>query len=314
MASYLSELSDALAATVETAGKSVVRVEGRRRLAASGFVWRDDGVIVTANHVAKRDAGLRVGLPGGETLDAIVLGRDPSTDLAVLKVEAASLVSVEHDEEPSVGQLVLALGRPGQTIQATLGIVSAQSKEPWRTSMGGQIDRYLQTDVVMYPGFSGGPLVSSSGRILGLNSSALVRGVSIAVPTTTLDNVVDNILAHGSVQRGYLGVSTQPARLPGSAAEELGQETGLLIVAVEAESPAEEAGLVLGDTIVSLDDHRVRQHDDLMGMLSGNRIGSKLPLRILRGGQVQTLAIRIGTRTKRRRSRREDQDESIQSR
>lgn len=296
MSTLLTELSDALAAAVEAGGKSVVRVEGRRRLAASGFVWREDGVIVTANHVARRPNGVRVGLPDGKIVEATVAGRDPSTDIAVLKVEASTLPPVETDDDLKVGQLVLALGRPGQSTQATLGIVSALSKDPWRTAMGGHVDRYLQTDVVMYPGFSGGPLVSSEGRVLGLNSSALVRGVSIAIPVTSLGNIVDTLLAHGSVQRGYLGVSTQAARLPDGAAKIVGQETGLLVVAVEADTPAEEAGLVLGDTIIGLDGERVRQHDDLLNLLSSDRIGRKVPVRVLRGGEDQTFTITIGAR------------------
>lgn len=296
MASTLSQLSDALADAVESAASAVIRVEGRRRLAASGIVWREDGIIITANHVAKRDSGMRVGLPGGELLEANLVGRDPSTDLAVLRIERTGLPTLELDDEPRVGQLVLALGRPGKSIQATLGIVSARSKESWRTAMGGQIDGYLQTDVVMYPGFSGGPLISANGHLLGLNSSALVRGVSVAVPTSTLNSVVETLLAHGSVRRAFLGVSTQPARLPGNAVETLAQETGLLVVAVEPDSPAEEAGLVLGDTIVSLDGEAVRQHDDLLALLSADRINRKVPMGILRAGQVQSVNVTPGTR------------------
>lgn len=305
MSTLLSELSNALAGAVEKAGRSVVRVEGRRRLAASGFVWRDEGVIVTANHVVRRSEGVLVALPDGKALDAAVVGRDPSTDIAVLKVEETELTPVEIDDDPKVGQLVLALGRPGQSTQATLGIVSALSRDPWRTAMGGQVDRYLQTDVVMYPGFSGGPLVNSEGKVLALNSSALVRGVSVAVPVTTLGSIVNMLLTHGSVQRGFLGVSTQAARLPSAAAESLGQESGLLVVAVEADSPAEEAGLVLGDTIVAMDGERVRQHDDLLRLLSGDRIGRKVPLRLLRGGEERTLTVTVGAREQQERPRRE---------
>lgn len=296
MASTLSQLSNALADAVDGAANAVVRVEGRRRLAASGIAWREDGIIITANHVAKRNSGIRVGLPGGESMEATLVGRDPSTDLAVLRIERTGLPTLALNHEPRVGQLVLALGRPGKLIQATLGIVSARSKDSWRTAMGGQIDGYLQTDVVMYPGFSGGPLVSANGQLLGLNSSALVRGVSVAVPTSTLGSVVETLLAHGSVRRAFLGVSTQPARLPEDAAVTLGQETGLLVVAVEPDSPAEEAGLLLGDTIVSLDGQAVRQHDDLLALLSAERIGQKMPVGILRAGQVQTVNVTPGTR------------------
>lgn len=296
MASVLADLSEALAQIVDSAGSGLVRVESRRRLPATGLVWAADGVIVTANHVVKKDGGIRVGLPDGQAVKAEVIGRDPSTDLAVLKAEATSLSPTERGgQDLHVGHLVLALGRPGRTVQATLGIVSALG-DGWRTGLGGDIDRYLQTDVVMYPGFSGGPLVDAHGRVLGLNTSALMRGVSLTVPVATLERVASTLLAHGRMRRGYLGVSTQPARLPQAVATELDQETGLLIVNVEPESPADKGGLVLGDTIVGLDGVQVRHHDDLLSLLSGDRVGQKTPMQIVRGGEVRTLNVTIGER------------------
>jgi len=296
MANVLTNLSEALAQTVESVGPSIVRVEGRRRMAASGIVWSEDGLVVTANHVLKHDTNLVVGLLDGSRSNAELVGRDPSTDLAVIKVEASGLTAAPRSPAESdlqVGHLVLALGRPGRTVQATLGIVSALG-DSWRTGAGGQIDRYLQTDVVMYPGFSGGPLVSAQGEVIALNTSALLRGVSLAIPVATLDRVAGTLLAHGRMRRGYLGVSTQPVRLPEAAQEELDQETGLLIVSVEADSPASQAGLVMGDAIVGLDDEIVRHHDDLLGLLSGERVGNKVPVRIVRGGEVRTLNVTIG--------------------
>lgn len=291
--SVLAELSDTLAQTVADSSPAVVRVEGRRRLPASGFVWASDGLIVTANHVLRRDEGIQVGLADGRTVTASVVGRDPSTDLAVLRAEAGDLAPAKRAEDVKVGHLVLALGRPGRTAQATLGIVSALG-ESWRTPMGGKIDRYLQTDVVMYPGFSGGPLVSATGQIIGLNSSALMRGVSVTVPAATIARVTDSLLAHGRVRQGYLGVSTQPVRLPEALKAELSQDTGLLIANVEPDSPADQGGLVLGDTIVGLDGQPVRHHDDLLALLSGGRVGTKVPVQIVRGGQVQTVNVTIG--------------------
>ncbi len=292
--SALQELSDSLAQAVETAGSAVVRVEGRRRLPATGIVWGADGVIVTANHVVKADE-VSIGLPDGGSMKAAVAGRDPSTDLAVLRAEANGLQPAKRTEELAVGHLVLALGRPGKTVQATLGIVSALG-DSWRTPMGGQIDRYLQTDVVMYPGFSGGPLVSSGGVVLGLNSSGLARGVSLAVPVSTLESTVETLLAHGRMRRGYLGVSTQSARLPASLKEQLNQETGLLVVNVEPDSPADKGGLVLGDTIVGLDGSAVRHHDDLLALLTGDRVDKKVPVSIVRGGEFQSVNVKIGVR------------------
>ena len=296
MAELLAQLSDSLAGTVEAAGPGVVRVEGRRRLPATGIVWSAEGVIVTANHVVKRDEKITIGLADGERTTAKVAGRDPSTDLAVLKADISDLAPAERAAgDLHVGHLVLALGRPGHTVQATLGIVSALG-DSWRTRMGGQIDRYLQTDVVMYPGFSGGPLVGAGGQVIGLNTSALARGVSLTVPLATVERVANTLLAHGRMQRGYLGVSTQPARLPAAIKEEAGQETGLLIVNVETDSPADKSGLVLGDTIIGLSGSAVRQHDDLLALLTGDVVGQKTPVQIVRGGELRTVNVTVGQR------------------
>ncbi|MCB0054565.1 MAG: trypsin-like peptidase domain-containing protein, partial [Caldilinea sp.] len=203
MSDILKSVSEAMAGLAESAGQSVVRVEGRNRLPASGVVYAADGIIVTSHHVVERDDKLRVGLPTGETVDAELVGRDPGTDLAVLRVAATGLTPAAWVDagDLRVGNLILALGRPGQSVQATLGIVSALGGA-WRTGGGGEIDRYLQTDVVMYPGFSGGPLTTADGRFGGINSSALARGVSVTIPAATVARVVATILAHGRMPRG----------------------------------------------------------------------------------------------------------------
>ena len=297
MTNVFAELSDALANIVATAGAGVVRVEGRQRIPATGIVWSADGLIVTAHHVVSRDDNIQIGLPDGRTVAAALVGRDPSTDTAVLRAEATGLTPLaeSNKQELGVGNLVLALGRPGKTVQATLGIVSALG-DSWRTRMGGQIDRYLQTDVVMYPGFSGGPLVDAHGRLAGMNTSALLGGVSLAIPTATLARVADALVSDGRMKRGYLGVSTQRVKLPNDLREQLGQKSGLLIVSAEPDSPASAAGLTLGDTIVTLDGEKVRDHDDLLALLSGDRVGTAVPVGIIRGGQVQQMQITIGER------------------
>jgi S1-C subfamily serine protease len=297
MGAFLSDLSSALAGTVQAASKSVVRVEGRRRLAASGIIWSADGIIVTADHVVRRDDGIGIGLPDGQKANAEVVGRDPTIDLAVLRVSVAELegAQVGLSDKLQVGHLVLALGRPGQGIQATLGIVSALG-EAWRTPAGGQLDRYLQTDVLMYPGFSGGPLVDASGRVLGMNTSAVLRGISLAIPGSDIESTVQALLDHGKVRRGFLGAALQPVRLPGQLAQETGQQTGLLVLSVTPDGPADQAGLVLGDTVVALDGNAVRHLDELMALLSSDIVGTAVPVRIVRGGQVQEISVVIGER------------------
>ncbi|MCC6606031.1 MAG: trypsin-like peptidase domain-containing protein [Anaerolineae bacterium] len=297
MSNVLTELSAALATAVSQSDSSIVRVEGRRRLGATGIVW-GDGLILTANHVVSRDDGLKIGLPNGEQASASLVGRDPSTDLALLKTDASGLtpLSESNKQELGVGNLVLALGRPGRTVQATLGIVSALG-DGWRTQLGGQIDRYLQTDVVMYPGFSGGPLVDAAGQLIGLNTSALGRGVSLTIPTPTLARVADALQAHGRVQRGYLGVSTQRVHLPDNLKAELNQKRGLLIVSVESDSPAAQAGLTLGDTLVNFAGSPVQSHDDLLALLAGDVVGTAVSAQFVRGGQVHTTDITVVARS-----------------
>ncbi|MCZ6875274.1 MAG: trypsin-like peptidase domain-containing protein [bacterium] len=300
MEDVLRGVSEALAASVEATSPGVVRVAARRRLAATGIVWSSDGVIVTAHHVVEQDDAIGVGLPNGQTTTATLVGRDPTTDLAVLRTEVTDLtppVWAESDGHSwRVGQMVLALGRPAQSVQATLGIVSAVG-EDWRTPAGGLIDFYLQTDVVMYPGFSGGPLVDASGHVVGLNTSALLRHVSLTVPVSTLRRVVSMLLTDGRVRRGFLGVSTQQVRLPESLAQQLDQETGLLLIAVEPDSPAEQGGFLLGDTLVSLDGTAVCQHDDLLALTGPERIGTTVSIRMIRSGQLQEQQVTIGERT-----------------
>lgn len=302
MASVLQDFSDALALTVEKTGPAVVRVEARRRLPATGIVWSAAGVIVTAHHVVEQDDHVGIGLHDGRTLSARLLGRDPTTDVAVLQAQIGQgqlPLTVPTWADPAdlrVGHLALALGRPGQRVLATFGIISALG-EGWRTPAGGEVDHYLQSDVVMYPGFSGGPLVDAAGHIIGMNTSAMLRGVSLTIPAPTLRRVVETILSHGHVRRGYLGVSAQAARLPALLAQQLQQESGLLLGSVEADGPADKAGLFMGDTLISLDNQPVRHLDDLMALLTGERVGRPLPARIVRGGQVQTLDVVIGERS-----------------
>jgi S1-C subfamily serine protease len=292
----LEQMSDALTSLVQTVQQSVVRVEARRRLPATGIVWAADGVLVTAHHVIEQEDSIKVGLPDGRTVDATLIGRDPTTDVAALRVQATGLTLTPwHESSPRVGALVVALGRPFRSVQVALGIISAHGGA-WRTSAGGQVDQYVQPDIEMYPGFSGGPLVDVAGQIVGLNTTALLRSATLTIPVPTIRRVVDMLLAHGRVRRGYLGVHTQPVRLPTAVAEQLGQETGLLISTVEPASPAEQGGLLLGDTVVKLDGVTLRHHDDLLALLGPERIGTTVAMHVLRSGQVQELRLTLGER------------------
>lgn len=292
MSSTLKELSDTIASLVEAAGPHIVRVEARRRLPATGVLYSADGLIITSNHVVERDDEIQVGLADGSTQPATLAGRDPHTDIALLRVNASDLAAAtwQTPDQLRVGHIVVALGRPGQTVQATLGIISALG-HAWRTHSGGQIERYLQTDVAMYPGFSGGPLLTADGSFAGINSSALLRGISLTIPAPTLTRVVETLQTHGRIPRGYLGIGIQPVRLADALRDQTGQETGLMVMSVEADSPAAAGGMLQGDILVGIEGQPVRQVDDLQAQLSGERVGKPTALRVIRTGEMLDLTV-----------------------
>ena len=291
----LTELSDGMSNAVDKAGGSVVRVDARRRLSSSGIVWSADGLIVTANHAVTRAEDVTVGLPNGETVAASVVGFDETTDILVLKVEETSLVVPEFAAEGAakVGQFALGVARPNG-LQASLGVVQALGGS-WRTRAGGRIDSYLAADIVMYPGFSGGALAAADGTVLGMITSAF-RGSNVAIPPETLRRVAAALIEHGEVRRGFLGVSVQQAALPETAAGELGRNQGLLLTGIEADGPAATAGLFVGDILVDLAGIAIEQPDDLFAALAETTVGAAAPVRLTRGGRVESLQVVIGQR------------------
>lgn len=290
-----TQLSESLAAAVAACAESVVHVESRRRAGASGIAWAKD-VVVTASHVLEWDEGLEIGIPGGGTATASVAGRDPGTDLAALRVQSAELRPIEWpaDAPLRIGHLVLGVSRPGPSARARLGVVNALS-DSWRTPAGGRVDRYLETDIALHPGFSGSLLVDAAGRALGLNNAGLLRRASLAIDPGTLRRVVGALLAHGAVRRGFLGIGAYPVRLP-SAGEPSGHGVGLLVLSVQPGSCAAQAGLMLGDTLVSLDGQPLGGVADLLPFLEEERIGRTITARVLRAGEPRELSITIGTR------------------
>lgn len=293
----VQQFSESLAAIVERAGSAVVRVEARRRVPGSGVVWSADGTIVTADHVIEREDDIRVGLPEGQAVAATLVGRDPSTDIAVLRVQASGLTAPAWSDGGSakVGHLVMALGRPGRTVRARLGIITALG-DTWRAPTGGELDRYLEADVAVRVGFSGGPLLDMAGGVLGMNTAGLLRDAALTVPAPTLRRVVGMLLTHGRIRRGYLGVGAHPVRLPAALRQQLGQETGLIVVSIEPGSPAERGGLLLGDVLVALDGQPVRHHDDVQARLTAESVGTSVGIGLIRGGEAKELRVAIGER------------------
>lgn len=293
----LTALSNALAEAVAKAGASTVLVDARRRLPASGIAYTQD-LVLTADHVVERDEDIHIWLPDGQRLDASLAGRDPGNDLALLRLAGGRLETAKPASEPArVGQIALALGRASGEIEASLGVISAIGG-PVRTGRGGLLEQYLRTDTIPYPGFSGGPLVDASGQILGLNTSSLAPGMLLTIPTGLAWQVAEALATHGRVRRGYLGIRSQPVALSPAQRQALKreQESGLLLVSIEADGPAAQSGLMVGDILVGLGGAPLSDPDDLFARLAGAAVGKPAPVEILRGGQAIEIQVTIGER------------------
>jgi S1-C subfamily serine protease len=291
----LISLSNAMAEAVARAGEFTLLVNGRQRMPASGIAYAPD-LVLTADHAVERDDGVTVLLPDGSEQSVTLAGRDPGSDLALLRLERQVLMPARPVAEPAmVGQIVLAVGRPDTAgMQASLGVISAIGG-PVRTGHGGVLERYIRTDAIPYPGFSGGPLIDPTGAVVGINTSGLARGASLAIPAGYAWQIAAALAEHGGVRRGYLGIRSQQVELSSALQGALGREqaTGLLVVGVEPGSPAESGGLLLGDLLVGINGEPVIDHDELLSKLVGSLVGQATPLEILRGGQPVTLPVTI---------------------
>jgi S1-C subfamily serine protease len=300
----LTAFSDELAAVVERAARSIVTVAARPRQSATGILWNagQETIILTADHVVEREDDIKVVLPDGRETKAQLIGRDPGTDIAALRLSGVELGAGAEPatvgEGLRVGHLVLAIGRPGADgARVSFGAVSA-IEGPRRSWQGGEIESIIYPDVTLYPGFSGGPLVDLAGRVVGMNSSHLTRQNSTALSAATLQRVANTLLTHGRVKRGYLGVSTQQVPLPAALAQKLGrtQDAALLVVQVESGSPAETAGLLIGDLLMELGDRPLSDVDVLRTELGGDRLGQTLTVKVLRGGEPKDVSVTIAER------------------
>ena len=299
----LRTFSEGLAAAVARVSPAIVAVDARPRVPTSGVVWRDR-VIVSTNHTVQRDEEITVTLADGLELSAKVAGRDPSTDLAVLRVESDQALAVDsvatgNSDELKVGNLTIAVGRihKERGVTASLGIISVLG-DKWRTWRGGEIDRLIRPDVSIFIGFSGGALVDVEGKVIGINTTGLARGAGLTIPAETVNYVVDTLLEHGRIARPYLGVSMQPAVLPDELRSKfnLPNETALLVLSVEGEAAAGRAGITLGDVLVALDGVPVVDTDDVQAVLIRSQVGQTIGATILRGGELRQITLTLGER------------------
>jgi serine protease DegQ len=298
--SVLETLSNEFAAAASGAGVSVAAVYGRRWMPSSGIQWQK-GVFVTADHTIRREEDIPVFLEEGKPLKAKLAGRDPSTDLAILKIEdggAAPLPEFGDSGTLKIGHFVLALGRSrGSKLVASAGIVGGLGGE-WEPRRGGRLDQHIRLDLELYPGFSGGPLVNTQGKVVGINTRGLARGRGVTIPVATVNRVVGELLEKGHITRPYLGLAMQPVSLPETLRNKLGtqQNTALLVMHVEPAGPAEKGGVLIGDLVTDFNGSAIEDTADIQHLLGKARVGDVVHANLLRAGSPLKIAITLADR------------------
>lgn len=291
-------LSNEWADAVATAGKCVVSVQGGRRY-SSGIYWSDD-VVVTVNHALRHDEEIATIVSAEGATQARVVGRDPGTDIAVIRLQSSMKVpSVMWGQADKlrVGDWVLAVARTRRgNIVASSGIVSGLMGA-WRTWHGGRLDQFIRSDLTLYPGFSGGPLISAQGEIIGLNTTGLHRS-GVTIPAATIRSIVPALLEKGIIERPYLGLAFQSVPIPESFRTGLGLkgDEGLLITRVEPASAAEKSGVLLGDLVVELDEQASLSTELIQEILSGRTAGDSMRIKLVRAGEIKEAAIVLQSR------------------
>src|SRR5712692_631645 len=295
--SILETISSEFASAAEKVGSNVVAVHARRWVPTSGIEWKK-GVVVTVHHGVQRDEDIKVLLGAGRAVSAKLAGRDPSTDIAVLRIEEGSSGAPQLGDSTSLrlGHVVLALGR---TRRGDLVASSGISGE-WRNRRGGQLDQHIRLDLALYPGFSGGPLLNARGEVVGINTRGLAHGRAVTVPVATVNRVVEELLKEGHIARPYLGIAMQPVEVPDNMRSKLPAErrVGLLVMHVENDAPAEKAGVLLGDVLFEVGGKTVEHVDAIQDSLVTAKIGDVLRIRVIRAGEIKPVSITLGERSR----------------
>ena len=295
--SSLVSLSNELAALVETSAASVVAVHGRPRFNSSGVHWSPE-VVITAEHTLRHDDGIVVTTGTGDRLPAEVVGRDPGTDLAVLRVKGLAIPTVSKLEDSAYrpGTLIIAIGRNKDSANAALGAIGSLAG-PSQTWRGGKLDQVIRLDLALHPVASGGAIVDAAGKLIGIATPVLSRASVFAVPNATVERVTRALLAHGRLPQGYLGAGLQPIRLPEHLTKSLGLGVagGLMTVSVDPDAPAGKAGLLIGDVMLELNGQFV-DRPEAVRLLLADAVEKTIPAQVLRGGTLATLEIAVTER------------------
>jgi serine protease Do len=290
----LEKLSTELSGIIRNISESIVLVQGRRS-PSSGIVW-EKNLIVTADHLLPRQEEVQVAFSNGEAISALVAGRDPGTDLALLKTTTELKPVEKETSELSAGQLAVSIGRANRgRLLAVLGMISG-SDGPYRNWRGGSLDRFIRLDVSPFPGFSGSALVLSNGKVSGMNTSVFSRHFGLTVPASNIERLVERLSKKGSIGKPYLGLMMQPVQIPKPLQEQSKTEIGLLVMGTEEGSPAEQAGIIIGDIVVRLNEKNVNSMDEIFEFLNAESIGKEVIIALMRGGKIQEFGVNVGER------------------
>ena len=291
----LAALSDQIASIVDRAAPSVVQVHGRRR-PVSGVAYAKDIIITNARALGRSDA-VKVNAADGRSADGELAGWDPATGLAAIKVEGLGLTPfVRATAAPRPGHIAIAIGRSwSNAVTASTGIVAVVGG-PLRTGHGRQIDQIIRVTAPMHGGFAGGAVLDAAGQLMGIGTAAEIRSLAVVIPAEIAWKSVAHVLEHGRPKTGFLGIAGQAVRLPERQRDGSGRDRALLVLDVNPGGPAESGGVIVGDVILDVDTQPVRSTDDLLALLTTERVGRDVALRVLRGGTATELTVTIGER------------------